>query len=174
MPSSNLENLVKTGHLKREPRDQAEFDGLVTFGSQLFGDAKNQQNSVEGRFTLAYEAAHAFSHAALRWHGYRSEKRYMVFQVLSFTLDIDQPVGRFLGNCHDSRNKTDYEGGSVITKGMTEELIKYVGILHTKVKALTPPCAIRATSAGIAAPRFPRFAAAMVCASRIVTTGRFR
>jgi len=32
-------------------------------------------------------------------------------------------------------------------------------------------CAIRATSAGIAAPRFSRLTAAMVCASRIVTTG---
>ncbi len=33
------------------------------------------------------------------------------------------------------------------------------------------PCAIRAISAGFAAPRFPRFTATMVCASRIVTTG---
>jgi len=33
------------------------------------------------------------------------------------------------------------------------------------------PCGTRATSAGIAAPRFPHFTAAMVCASRIVTTG---
>jgi len=33
------------------------------------------------------------------------------------------------------------------------------------------PCAARAISAGFSAPRFPRFTAAMVCASRIVTTG---
>ena len=33
------------------------------------------------------------------------------------------------------------------------------------------PCAARAIFAGFAAPRSPSFAAAMVCASRIVTTG---
>ena len=33
------------------------------------------------------------------------------------------------------------------------------------------PCAIRAISAGFAAPRFSRFTATIVCASRIVTTG---
>lgn len=35
--------------------------------------------SEEGKFTLAYGAAHALVLAALRWHGYRSDNRYLVF-----------------------------------------------------------------------------------------------
>ena len=38
---------------------------------------------TEGRFTSAYNAAHAASLAALPWHGYRSENRFMVLQCLS-------------------------------------------------------------------------------------------
>jgi type I restriction enzyme M protein len=35
--------------------------------------------ALESRFDLAYDAAHALSFAALRWHGYRSGNRYIVW-----------------------------------------------------------------------------------------------
>lgn len=69
MPSSPLDNLVRIGQLKTEPPAQAEFDGLVRSGQVRLTDAKNVALSLESRFDLAYNAAHALSLAALRWHG---------------------------------------------------------------------------------------------------------
>lgn len=45
--------------------------------------------AFESRFDLAYNAAHSFALAALRYHGYRTDKRFVVFQVLPCTLNID-------------------------------------------------------------------------------------
>lgn len=39
-------------------------------------DARQTMLSIESRFDLAYNAAHAGALAALRTHGYRSENRY--------------------------------------------------------------------------------------------------
>jgi hypothetical protein len=44
--------------------------------------------SLESRFDLAYGAAHALCLAALRHHGYRASKRYIVFQILPDTLGL--------------------------------------------------------------------------------------
>src|SRR5438045_760208 len=80
-----LDNLVRTGQLKHEPPAQQELDGLIRSGLARLEDAENASLSLEGRFDLGYNAAHALSLAALRWHGYRSENRYIVFQALGVT-----------------------------------------------------------------------------------------
>jgi hypothetical protein len=67
------------------PAAQAEIDGLIRSGTVRLKDAGNAANSLESRFDLAYNAAHALSLAALRWHGYRSENRYLVFRSLTHT-----------------------------------------------------------------------------------------
>ena len=89
MASSPLDNLVRIGQLKAEPPAQAEFDGLVRSGRMRLNDAANAALALESRFDLAYNAAHALSLAVLRWHGYRSENRYLVFQTLTHTLALD-------------------------------------------------------------------------------------
>ena len=86
MPSPQLDNLVRIGQLKSEPSAPAELDGLMRSGAARIKDAENAQLSVESRFDLAYNAAHAFSLTALRFHGYRSENRFLVFQTLQHTL----------------------------------------------------------------------------------------
>lgn len=73
--TANLDNLVRTGQLKREPPAQPELDGLISSGLVRLDDAENASLSLDGRFDLAYNAAHALSLAALRWHGYRSDNR---------------------------------------------------------------------------------------------------
>ena len=75
MPSP-LDNLVATGKLHAEPAAQAEIDGLLRSGAVRIADAEKSSNSLESRFDLAYNAAHAFSLAALRHRGYRSDNRY--------------------------------------------------------------------------------------------------
>jgi hypothetical protein len=77
--SSALENLTGPGKpLSREPFDAREFDGLVHSGRARLRDAANPANSIEGRFDLAYNAAHALSLAALRRAGYRASHCYIV------------------------------------------------------------------------------------------------
>lgn len=66
--------------LAPEPPDAAEFAGLKRSGLARLQDADNTSLSLEGRFDLAYNAAHAMSLAALRWHGYRASNRYIVFR----------------------------------------------------------------------------------------------
>lgn len=66
-------------------------------------DAANPSLAAESRFDLAYNAAHSLSLAALRWHGYRSSNRYLVFQVLPHTIGVGPEVWRVLAKCHDCR-----------------------------------------------------------------------
>jgi len=62
MPSP-LENLSGPGKsLQREPPDAREFAGLKRSGLARLSDAANTANSLEGRFDLAYNAAHAVQH----------------------------------------------------------------------------------------------------------------
>lgn len=96
--------------LTNEPWDQQEFRGLVKSGTARLMDAKQTNLSPEGRFDLAYNAAHALSLAALRNAGYRPNNRYIVFQVLPQTLGLSPQVWRVLAKCHDTRNLGEYEG----------------------------------------------------------------
>jgi hypothetical protein len=134
--SQKLNNLVKTGSLKAEPGSQTEFDGLVRSGRARLIDARNETLSTESRFDLAYNAAHALSLAALRWHGYRSENRYIVFQVLELTLGIVPEVWRVLATCHHKRNLAEYEGDYEIDDQLLADLIKTTLLLLDKVSAL--------------------------------------
>src|SRR6266850_875819 len=120
--SSNLENLAKIGQLKAESPAQSEIDGLIASGRKRLKDAKNPTNALESRFELAYSAAHAFSLAALRWRGYRSENRYLVFQVLPHTLGMSDTQWRLLALCHNRRNKMAYEGVSDVDESLVAEL----------------------------------------------------
>ena len=136
MTFQNLNNLVKTGSLKAEPGSQSEFDGLVRSGRARLIDARNETLSDESRFDLAYNAAHALSLAALRWHGYRSENRYLVFQVLEHTLGIAPEVWRVLAACHQRRNLAEYEGHLEVDSQLIADLIKAAALLLDKVSAL--------------------------------------
>jgi hypothetical protein len=62
------------------------------------------------RFDLAYNAAHALSLAALRWHGYRPDERYIVFQALAHTLQMTPEEWRVLDQAHRRRNRFEYAG----------------------------------------------------------------
>jgi hypothetical protein len=109
--SSPLERLTGPGKkLAVEAPDPKEFDGLVRSGRVRLKDAENPSNSLEGRFDLAYNVAHALCLAALRHHGFRPANRYIVFQVLPHTLGLGPEVWRVLAKCHEIRNLGEYEG----------------------------------------------------------------
>ena len=109
--TSPLNNLCGPNKpLAAEPPDAAEFAGLKRSGLARLQDATNTSLSLEGRFDLAYNAAHALSLAALRWHGYRADNRYIVFQVLPHSLGLGAEIWRVLAKCHEVRNLGEYEG----------------------------------------------------------------
>ena len=109
--TSPLENLCGSGKpLAAEPPDAAEIAGLLRSGRARLVDAHNTSLSLESRFDLAYNAAHALCLAALRHHGYRARHRYIVFQALPHTLGLGPEVWRVLAKAHDLRNLAEYEG----------------------------------------------------------------
>ena len=73
MGLAELGNLVRIGQLKVEPRNTQEVKRMLAMAQTRLSDAKLGNLSLEGRFTSAYNAAHAAALAALRWHGYRSD-----------------------------------------------------------------------------------------------------
>jgi len=92
MPSP-LERLAGAGKpLAAELPDDAEIAGLLRSGRARLADARNATLSLESRFDLAYNAAHALCLAALRIKGYRARHRYIVFQVLPHTLGLGPAV----------------------------------------------------------------------------------
>ena len=109
--TSPLENLAGPGKpLAVEAPDNNEIAGLLRSGRARLADARNETLSLESRFDLAYNAAHALCLAALRRHGYRARHRYIVFQVLPHTLELGPEVWRVLAKAHDQRNLAEYEG----------------------------------------------------------------
>jgi len=134
-----LDNLCGPGKvLHREAPGAREFKGLKTSGMVRLEDAQNPDVSLEGRFDLAYNSAHALSLAALRWHGYRSTNRYVVFQVLPHTLGLGPEVWRVLAKCHDLRNLSEYEGGLDIDDRIVRDLIIACQTVLEKLEQLGP------------------------------------
>jgi len=86
LTKQNLDNLVKNRYLKQEPSDKEEVTRMLGIAYRRLLDSQIKEVSIEGRFTSAYNAAHNAALAALRWHGYRSENRFLVFQCLGDTL----------------------------------------------------------------------------------------
>lgn len=118
-----LENLVRINKLNHQPANRIEFMGMVAAATTKLKDVSLKGLSAESQFSLTYGAAHSLSLAALRWHGYRTDKRYLVFQCLPHTLGLSKSKWRVLDKCHRSRNLAEYEGHLEIDNLLLEELI---------------------------------------------------
>jgi hypothetical protein len=136
---SPLERLAGPGNvLAKEPPDAKEFAGLVRSGLARLRDANNVANSLDSRFDLAYSAAHAFCLAALRHHGFRPSRRYIVFQVLPDTLGLGPEVWRVLSKCHDMRNRAEYEGAVDVDERLFVDLLDACRKVVERVRQLPP------------------------------------
>ena len=137
--TSPFENLAGPGKaLRAEPPDANEFAGLQRMGLARLQDAQKPDLAVESRFDLAYNAAHALCLAALRWHGYRSGNRFIVFQLLPHTLGLGPEVWRVLSKCHDARNLREYEGMLEVDTRLVTDLITACKQVADKLGALPP------------------------------------
>jgi hypothetical protein len=138
--TSPLENLCGPGKpLRQEPPDAKEFRGLVRSGRTRLADAQNPGVSMEGRFDMAYNAAHALCLAALRRLGFRATNRYIVFQVLPHTLGLGPSVWGVLAKCHTIRNVGEYEGDLNVDERLLADLITACKALDTALDKLPPP-----------------------------------
>ena len=131
-----LENLADIKQLHREPPDQNEFNGMVRAADIKLRDVQLAGLSVDSQFSLAYSAAHSLALAALRWHGYRSDARYLVFQCLQHTLGLENVTWRLLDKCQKCRNLAEYEGHVDVDAQLLKELINIANDLQARVRAL--------------------------------------
>ncbi len=137
--ASAFENLCGPSKpLRAEPPDKQEFEGLIRSGRARLRDAQNATLSIESRFDLAYNAAHALCLAALRWHGYRSSNRYVVFQLLPHTLNLGPAVWRVLDKCHNIRNLGEYDGDLNVDDRIVADLLTACQAVSDRVDALMP------------------------------------
>lgn len=136
MAHLQLDNLVRIGQLKPEPPARAELEGLVRSGKHRLEDAAREELSLESRFDLAYNAAHALALAALRHAGYRSESRYLVFQCLQYTLDLPPEQWRVLDQAHRKRNLAEYEGDMDIDEPLVAALLRVTREVAKRVQPL--------------------------------------
>lgn len=94
--NSALANLAHIGKLKAEPPDRCERANLLRSAEVRLQDARQSMLSIESRFDLAYNAAHAAALCALRLHGYRSEIATLSFNVSNTRSISLQGNGNFL------------------------------------------------------------------------------
>jgi len=115
---------MRIGQLKADPPSEAECQGLMRSGIRRLDDARREELSLESRFDLAYNAAHALALAALRLRGYRSESRYLVFQCLQHTIDLPNEQWRVLDQAHRKRNLAEYEGDTDVDEQLIAALLR--------------------------------------------------
>ena len=136
---STLDNLTGPGRpLAEEPPDANELNGLIIAGIPRLKDAANESLALESRFDLAYNAAHSLCLSALRWHGYRAQHRYVVFQVLPTTLGLGPEVWRILDRAHNKRNLGEYEGFLDIDLRFVTDVIAAAQVVAESVQKLGP------------------------------------
>lgn len=138
--TSPLENLLKLskGGLKQEPSSPSEIAGLIKSAKRKRRDAEIPGLGEESRFDLLYNAAHALALAALRWHGYRSDNRILVFQALPHTVGFPPAQWRVLDRCHARRNLAEYEGHFDVDAQLIRELATVTQALEAAVVGLGP------------------------------------
>ena len=124
--------------LTLQPAAAEEFERLKRAAATRLCDARNTQIALASRFDLAYDAAHAYCLAALRYRGFRSKTSVIVFQRLPHTLGLAAEVWRVLAKCHELRNRGEYEGDLDVDERILTDLLSACDAVAPKVVALAP------------------------------------
>ena len=74
--------------------------------------------------------------AALRFRGYRSESRYLVFQCLQHTIELPSAEWRVLDEAHRKRNLAEYEGAIDVNEQLVSALLRVGRRVAERVDAL--------------------------------------
>lgn len=133
--SSSLQNLARAKQLNAEPPSATQIGRLLKSAETQLADSRNTALAAHSRFSLAYNAAHAFALAALRAAGYRPSSaghRKIVFQVLGATAGAPPALWLALDRYHDRRNASEYEGAPPASAVEAEDIIR----LATELRGL--------------------------------------
>ncbi|MCA1799519.1 MAG: hypothetical protein LC632_08700 [Xanthomonadaceae bacterium] len=133
MGADPFENLVRTGVLHAEPPNDEELAQLFDSALARLNDATREDLSYDSRFDLAYNASHALALVALKRHGYRSSKRYVLFQLLGATAGMKASEWRVLVAAHDKRNVAEYEGALDHDMRLLQDMIKIAANLAERL-----------------------------------------
>lgn len=136
MAPRELDSLVRIGQLKTEQPAESELEGLLRSGQSRLADAERSDLSLESRFDLGYNAAHALALAALRLRGYRSESRYLVFQCLQHTIDLPNEQWRVLDQAYRKRNLAEYEGEVDVDEQLIKAMLRVAREIEKRLKPL--------------------------------------
>lgn len=114
----SLDNLVKTGQLKKHPVDGAEIERLLSAAERSLTDARAKSISPETRFDAAYRAITQVGLAALASHGFRPDTNrpghhVTILQTLVLSLGIEGKRLTVLDTLRRKRNLADYTGEDV-------------------------------------------------------------
>ncbi|WP_069085212.1 hypothetical protein [Pseudomonas sp. TCU-HL1] len=120
--------------MKFEPLDSREYEGLLRSAVDRLKDAHNPASPFSSRLDLACNATHALALTALRLRGYRSDRRYLVFQSLPPALEPGKTQVRLFTLCHKRRNLAEYEGYMEVDERLLAELLTGVDALLPTVK----------------------------------------
>ena len=136
MTVAQLENLVRTGQLKREAPREDELAGLKHSAQARLTDAERTELSFASRFDLAYNGAHALALYCLRRAGYRAAMRYMAFQALAHTSNLNAAQWRVLAKAHERRNLAEYEGHLEVDNRLLSSLLSAGRALFDEIDSL--------------------------------------
>jgi hypothetical protein len=134
----SLDNLIRTGQLKRHTTDAKEVAKLLTAARRNVADAKAQNISVENRFDAAYKCIMQSALAALLASGFRPDTKVpghhqTVVQSLPKTVGLAGERVAVLDALRHKRNLADYTGASVDSSSLAtcvteaEKLLDEVG-----------------------------------------------
>lgn len=129
MNKANLDNLTRgtAPALQVEAPNWDTLKGLVQRAQQSLVDARNDEVSLNSRFSVAYSAAFWLSRVALEACGYRlagaAGHRVVVFQCLEHTLDWSPDQWRPINDLHRFRNRFDYGDIFEASEAQVEVLI---------------------------------------------------
>jgi hypothetical protein len=96
MESAALDNLVRTGKLKKEPPARAELETLIRSGDARLKDAANVSLALESRFDLAYNAAHRRRNA-IEYEGVADVNEQLVAALLRVAAEVRKRLGDLVG-----------------------------------------------------------------------------
>lgn len=134
----SLDNLVKTGQLKRHVTDAEELGNLLAAARRNVADAKAQNISVENRFDAAYKCIMQSALAALVASGFRPDTKMpghhqTVVQSLPKTISLAGDRVAVLDALRRKRNLADYTGAPVDPSSLAT-CIKEAGKLLDEVE----------------------------------------
>lgn len=137
---ASLQRLAEAGRLKLEPAADEEIAGLLGVAATSLADARRSGLSVQGKFQLAYGAAHALALAALRAQGFRPARgeghRAIVFQALPHTADAPPEAWVSLDKAHRKRNDLEYNAIAAFSRSEADSLVELAAALDTRVRAM--------------------------------------